>query len=121
MITTQEVKSRLKKAAITMRKLPSVKTQGYFNAWPEIIYSEKEIMRMDQKFKKQPATPEEVSLMEESCNWLLLLEKIEDRKLVWMRANNRPWQIICQKFGFSRVTANKRWQKSLLIITNKLL
>ena len=120
-LSEQQVIARLKEAASTMKKLPFVKVQGYFNAWPDIVYSPREISAMDQKPKKWLATPKAISRTEEVCKWLYFLENIQDRKLVWMRANNKPWQIICNKFGFSRVTANKRWKKSILRITQKHL
>lgn len=113
----QQVISRLKEAVSTMRRLPPVRVQGYFNAWPDMVYTEIEIMRMDRKPKTWPATPEAISNMEEAILWLNLLETVEDRKIVWMRASNIPWDIISKTFGFSRVTANKKFRNAIKFIT----
>jgi len=113
----QQVIARLKEAVSTMRRLPPVRVQGYFNAWPDMVYTEIEIMRMDRKPKTWPATPEAISNMEEAILWLNLLETVEDRKIVWMRASNIPWDIISKTFGFSRVTANKKFRNAIKFIT----
>ena len=113
----QQVIARLKEAVSTMRRLPPVRVQGYFNAWPDMVYTEIEIMRMDRKPKTWPATPESISNMEEAILWLNLLETVEDRKIVWMRASNIPWDIISKTFGFSRVTANKKFRNAIKFIT----
>lgn len=107
-----------KEAVRTLKKLPAVRIQGYFNAWPEIVYTEREIMRMDQKTKLWPATPEAISRMEKAVSWLSLLDNAVERKIVWMRASNIPWDIIKKTFGFSRVTANKKYKKAIKFITN---
>ena len=120
-ISEHQVVARLKEAVLTLRKLPDVRVQGYFSIWPDVIYTQREIMRMDQKSKRSPATAESISQMEEAIEWLLWIEKAEDRKLVWMRAQNIPWEVISKTFGFSRVTANKKWKKAILKITNKYL
>ena len=113
----QQIIARLKEAVSTMRRLPPVRVQGYFNAWPDMVYTEIEIMRMDRKPKTWPATPEAISNMEEAILWLNLLETVEDRKIVWMRASNIPWDIISKTFGFSRVTANKKFRNAIKFIT----
>jgi len=113
----QQVIARFKEAVSTMRRLPPVRVQGYFNAWPDMVYTEIEIMRMDRKPKTWPATPEAISNMEEAILWLNLLETVEDRKIVWMRASNIPWDIISKTFGFSRVTANKKFRNAIKFIT----
>ncbi len=115
----QQVIARLKEAVSTMRRLPPVRVQGYFNAWPDMVYTEIEIMRMDRKSKTWPATPESISNMEEACGWLNFLSDIDDRKLVWMRSGNAPWEIICKRFGICRSNANKKWKLAIRTITNK--
>ena len=56
--------------------------------------------------------------MEKAIEWLSLLETPEERKIVWMRANNIPWNIISKTFGFSRVTANKKYKNAINFITH---
>ncbi len=67
----QQVIARFKEAVSTMRRLPPVRVQGYFNAWPDMVYTEIEIMRMDRKPKTWPATPEDISNMEEATELLI--------------------------------------------------
>ncbi len=113
----EQIIAIFKEAVRTLKKMPPVRVQGYFNAWPEIIYTEREIMRMDQKSKVWRATPDAISRMERAMEWLNLLKTPEERKIVWMRANNIPWDIIKKTFGFSRVTANKKYKNSIKFIT----
>jgi len=114
----QQIIAIFKEAVRTLKKLPPVRVQGYFNSWPEIIYTEREIMRMDHKPKVWRATPDAISRMEKAIEWLSLLETPVERKIVWMRANNIPWNIISKTFGFSRVTANKKYKNAITFITH---
>ncbi len=117
----QQIIARIKEAILTIRRLPPVKVQGYFNAWPDIIYTEIEIIRMDKKPKTWIATPDAITRMEEVLKWILLIEEVDDRKLIWIRAKGVPWEEIAKIFGFSRVTANKRYKKAIRKITDKYL
>lgn len=114
----EQIIAIFKEAVRTLKKMPPVRVQGYFNAWPEMIYTEKEIMRMDQKSKVWRATPDAISRMEKAIGWLSLLETPMERKIVWMRASNIPWDIIKKTFGFSRVTADKKYKNAIKFITN---
>jgi hypothetical protein len=116
-LSEEQVIAIFREAVRTLKKMPPVRVQGYFNAWPEIIYTEREIMRMDQKNKVWRATPDAISRMEKAVSWLSLLEDAVERKIVWMRANNIPWDIIKKTFGFSRVTANKKYKNAIKFIT----
>lgn len=117
----QQIIAIFKEAVRTLKKLPPVRVQGYFNAWPEVIYTEREIMRMDQKPKVWRATPEAISRMEKAIEWLSLLETPAERKIVWMRANNISWNEICKIFGICRSAANKRWKKAIVTICQKYI
>ena len=120
-IWTEEMVIRAFEEAIrTMKKLPSAKLRDYFTSWPQVVYSEIEIIRMDQTPKKWPATPEAISRMEKACNWVLLLKEVEERKIIWLRAKRTPWQLICGEFGISRATANRKWKNAIRTITQNL-
>jgi hypothetical protein len=114
----EQIIAIFKEAVRTLKKLPPVRVQGYFNAWPEMIYTEREVARMDQKSKVWRATPDAISRMEKAIGWLSLLEDTVERKIVWMRSSNIPWEIIKKTFGFSRVTANKKYKNAIKFITN---
>jgi hypothetical protein len=53
--------------------------------------------------------------MEEALSWLRWLEA-EDVKLVWARADRKPWKAICCQLGISRATANRRHEYALSLI-----
>lgn len=42
--TPQDVADRFKEAARTLRRLPNVRVRGYFNAWPQIIRTAREVL-----------------------------------------------------------------------------
>jgi len=104
----------------TIRKLPSPMLRDYFSSWPEIAYTEIEIIRMDKKPKRWRATPESISRMEKTCEWINFLEEIGERKLVWLRAKRTPWKLICGEFQISRATANRKWKNAIRQITLNL-
>ena len=56
--TEELVVAAFEEAIRTIKKLPSAKLRDYFTSWPQVVYSEIEIIRMDQRPKKWPATPE---------------------------------------------------------------
>jgi hypothetical protein len=112
-LDSKQIIARFKEAVLTLKKLPSVRVRGYLNAWPDIVYSEVEIRRMDKKTKTWQVTPEAVSRMEEVLRWWALIEETEDKKLVWMRAEETPWDEICKVFGICRSAANKKYKKAI--------
>ncbi len=118
--TEEMVANAFEEAIRTLKKLPPTKLYNYFSSWPVVIYTEIEIIRMDQKPKKWPATPEAISRMEKTCAWINFLEEVEDRKLIWLRAKRMPWKLICNEFGISRATANRKWKNAIRTITQKL-
>ena len=117
-IWTEEMVIRAFEEALrTMKKLPSAKLRDYFTSWPQVVYSEIEILRMDQTSKKWRPTPEAISHMEKTCSWIHFLEETEERKIVWLRATRTPWKLICGEFGISRATANRKWKNAIRQIT----
>jgi hypothetical protein len=119
--TEETVILAFEEAIRIIRRLPNAKMRDYFSSWPEIIYTEIEIARMDKKPKRWRVTPENISRMEKTCEWINFLETIHERKLVWLRAKRTPWKLICGEFKFSRATANRKWKNAIQKITIKLL
>lgn len=124
--TTGDVQDRLESAADVMRQLPSVKPQGYFNAWPDYTYSfaDQTYSFADQvgqepEMKRPRPTPRAITECEEAILWLRWLE-IDDAKLVWARADRTAWKPICWRFGVSRTTAHRRWKHGLSVIVWRL-
>ena len=114
------VAARLQDAASTARRLPPVRVQGYFNVWPSIVRSEWERMSADDRPRHYfPPAPADIDRMLEVMRWVQWLE-VEQRHLVWMRANRYGWRDICTRFGMCRTTAWQHWQKSMQLVAQKL-
>lgn len=45
--TADDVADHFEEAFRTLRKLPPVKAQGYFNTWPDIVRTSREIAAME--------------------------------------------------------------------------
>lgn len=118
--TPDLVAARFEDAAVTARRLPSAKVQGYFNAWPTIVRCQWELLAADERLIcRFPPSPKDVQNMLEVMLWVQWLD-VEQRHLVWMRAKRFGWRDICTRFGVCRTTAWQNWQKSLQLVTQKL-
>lgn len=117
--TQSMVADQLEDAVITLRKLPPVVVQGYFNLWPKIKYTELEILQQEQLPLKLRPRMEEITRLEETFSWMACLE-IEERKLIWKRAAKVRWKAICCELGCDRSTAWRRWVIALTKISNFL-
>ncbi len=114
------VAARFEDAAVTSRQLPSVKVQGYFNAWPSIVRCQWEMLATDERVVcRFPPTPKDVEDMLEVMLWVQWLE-VEQRHLVWMRAKRYGWREISIRFGCCAKTAQRRWMKSLQSVSDHL-
>ncbi len=118
--TTDEVANRFHEAAITARRLPPVRVQGYFNTWPPIVRQAWEVLGADDAiYRSYPPTPQAVERMLEAMRWVQWLE-VEQRYLVWMRADGYRWREITRRFGCDRTTAWRRWNIALLVVSERL-
>jgi hypothetical protein len=118
--TEELVEKAFAEAIRTMQKLPTAKLRDYFTSWPQVVYTEIEILRMAQTPKKWPATPQAIARMEKVCSWILFLQEVEERKIVWLRAKRTPWKLICGELGCARATANRKWKNAIRQITLQL-
>lgn len=114
------VASRFSDAASTARRLPPVRVQGYFSAWPEFTREAWEGF-VDHEPSYRPIAPSPVAIerMLETMRWVQWLE-VEQRHLVWMRAQREPWLDICRRLGCHRATAWRRWQCALQDVADRL-
>lgn len=117
--TPAMVEDRLESAADVFRSLPDVKPQGYFNAWPEYFHSFADQVGQEPRTRRPKPGPRQITEADEALLWLRWLEP-GDARLVWLRANRRPWKPICWELGISRATANRRWQYGIAVITWRL-
>ena len=118
--TLDDVSARFYEAAITARRLPPVRVQGYFNCWPAFARSEWEAYSADEPVRRSfPPSPEEVDRMLETMQWVLWLE-VEQRHLVWMRAKRYGWREIAVRFACCAKTAQRHWADALQTVTDHL-
>ena len=118
--TTDDVANWLIEAARTAHRLPPVRVQGHFNVWPTIVRTEYERMASDDApVYRFPPTPAEVERMLVVMQWVQCLE-VEQRKLVWMRAERWRWYDIGKRFGVAPLTAQRHWEVAIQVITDHI-
>jgi hypothetical protein len=118
-LTEEQITERLIEAARTAHRLPPVKVQGYFNAWPAIKRMPWENLGAEPEPIRIPPSPEAVERMLEVMQWMVCLEE-EQRHLLWMRAERYPWRDICARMGCDRTTAWRKWKYLLIFLGEKL-
>jgi len=64
-------------------------------------------------------SPKAAELMLETMTWVQWLE-VEQRHLVWMRADRYEWQQIGKRFACDQNTASRRWQKAIEVVAARL-
>ncbi len=120
--TPKMVATRMAEAARTLRALrvKGLKPTGYGNSWPDIVYDPIETDGWDDaKVSRGPPTPDAITRMDESLNWLHWLEP-DQKRLVWMHADGRPRKMIYASVGMSRMKAWRVWMASLMIIASMI-
>ena len=117
--TADCVADHFEEAFRTLRKLPPVKVQGYFNTWPEIVRTSREIAFMEPEPMHIRPSAAAITRLEQTFDWVLWIEEAE-RKLVWSRAARVPWKVISHEHGCDRTTAWRRWQLALTKIAARL-
>ena len=117
--TADDVADHFEEAFRTLRKLPPVTVQGYFNAWPQILRTGKEIAAMEAEPMRVGPSAAAITRLEQTFDWVLWIEE-EERKLVWSRAARLPWKHLSYDLGVDRSTAWRRWQIALTKIAARL-
>ena len=117
--TRDMVEERIAEAAAVLRKLPGPRVSGYFNAWPEIQRSAKEIAAMEPEPMRVLPSTSAITRLERTFDWMLWIS-VEERKLIWLRAARVPWKAITWEFGCDRTTAWRRWTLALTKIASRL-
>ncbi len=118
--TPRLVEAYLAEAADTLRRLPEQRVQGYVSAWPEIIRDAWEAYGWAEgPTRPGPPTARAIDQMDVTLLWLRWLDR-DDQKIVWDRANRRPWKAIAFDHGIDRSTAWRRWTYGLVTIAARL-
>lgn len=111
--TNDAIADRFTDAVDTARRLPPVMVQGYFNVWPIIVRQQWEnLARDDRRRRSFPPSPQAIDRMMEAMKWVVPLP-VNERHLLWMRAEGYEWDVIGKRFACSRTTAWRRWQRVL--------
>jgi hypothetical protein len=119
--TVTDVADRFEEAAYTLKRLPPVKVQGYFNVYPEVIRTSIEIMQGEKlPMRLGPPSAAAISRMEETLEWIFWLDDEDERRLVWLRAARVPWRPICYRIGCGRTKAWQMWTYALLKVVVRL-
>lgn len=117
----EKIKYDLETAAYIDRLLPAVRALKYRCCMPDIIYTEQEKIFMDKKPLKIRPNQEQISLWERVIfEWLPVLS-VDERRLVWKRANRIPWKLLCREFGISRQGLSKNYNMALAKIAGAIL
>ena len=118
---TEDVVNWLIEAARTAHRLPPVRVQGHFNVWPTIVRTHYERMvSEDMPVYRFPPSPAEIERMLDVMRWMQCLE-LEQRQLVWMRAERWRWYDIGKRLGVAPRTAQRRWDVAIETMTEHLL
>jgi hypothetical protein len=117
--TPRLVEAYLAEAADTLRRLPQHRIRGYFSTWPEILSDAREIAGDADGPTRLAPSPGAIDQMDRILLWLRWLER-EGQRIVWDRANRRPWKLIAEEHGIDRTTAWRRWTYALVTIAARL-
>ena len=117
--TADCVADHFEEAFRTLRKLPPVKAQGYFNTWPDIVRTSREIAAMEPQPMRVWPSAAAITRLEQTFDWMLWIS-VEERKLIWLRAARVPWKAITFEVGCDRTTAWRRWTLALTTIASRL-
>lgn len=118
--TADEVANRFEEAARTLRRLPPVRLQGYYNLWPPIYYTARELWEMEKlPMRLGPPSAAAITRMDEVLPWICWVD-VEERHLIWLRANGVRWKAIAVRVGLHPKTAWRHWVIALLKIAAKL-
>jgi hypothetical protein len=113
--TPRLVEAFLADAADTLRRLPEHGVRGYFNMWAGIIQGAVEAGGVTRLVP----SPSEIDQMDSVLQWLNWVER-DDRRIVWDRANGRPWKAIAKDHGVERTTIWRHWTYALVTIAARL-
>ena len=118
--SADDVAARFAEAAETAHKLPRVRPGGYFNPWMTLAMQVPERYPDPERlYRPTPPSPQAVERMLETMRWVQWLE-VEQRHLVWMRANRYEWQQIGRRFACDRNTAARRWRRLMELVAWRL-
>jgi hypothetical protein len=119
--TEDDVAARFEEAVDTLARLPDDGCQNVRCLWPEIVRTQKEKLEECADVRRIiPPSPSAISRMYEVLEWMFILRDEAERKIIWMRAEDKDWKEICWRVGFGRTKATEIRNKALLKIATYL-
>lgn len=121
--TATDVADRFEEAVYVLRRMDVGRTKpmGYFSTMPEVVRTTAEILQAEpDEFQLGSPTAEAISRMEETIEWIFWLDDEDERRVVWLRAANVPWEPICRRLGFGRTKGWQIWTYALIKIMTRL-
>ena len=101
--------------------MPGLKPKAYFSGWPDIVYTTWEILAQETlPMRLGSPTPDAISRMEEVLNWMWLIDSVEERQLIWLRAKRVPWKAICRAMGYGRTKLWQDWVAALVTLSYRI-
>lgn len=128
-LTVADVEERFEEAALILKRMPSPTgsgAKGYGSSWPAFVRSRFTAYGTEQARVRVIPNATEIQRMEDTIEWLRLLDSgdehrdADDRRIVWMKAENQPWRAICARVGLSRSQAWRRWSAALITVQRRL-
>ena len=114
--TIEKIKNDLETAAYVDRLLPPVRAPKYRCCMPEIVYTPQEMIFMEKKMKQSKKLLTNKILFSGLLILIQLILAVDERRLVWKRANRIPWKLLCREFGVSRQMLAVRYERALIKI-----
>ncbi len=111
-----EVFEQIKRAVRTLRKLPTVTVRSRFCNWPDIVRSFYEVWREGETTPpKIGITAKQITEMDQVIAWLAWLTQHPGfgpvySRIIWARAENRPWRHIATEIGLSKDACRERFR-----------
>ncbi|WP_374422819.1 DUF6362 family protein, partial [Paracoccus sp. (in: a-proteobacteria)] len=68
--TADGVADHFEEAFRTLRKLPPVRAQGYFGAWPQVLRTKREIAAMEPEPMRVVPSAKAISALERTFDWM---------------------------------------------------
>ncbi len=121
-LTEQEayVEEQLRSAIRTLKRMPPVRVQGYYSAWPEVVRDQIEILNMAKEPLRVRPTARDIQELEQVLfDWIPSVS-IDERRLLWSRAARVPWKMICAELGVGRTKAWEMYKRTLGKIAKNL-
>lgn len=118
-MSRKEILERFEEAVYIAKRLPPVVMPGCRAVWPEIVYTPLEILQQEKRPIRLRPSAEQLSRLDEVLSWTPLLTELE-RKLIWYKAQRKPWKFTCTALGISRSSGNEKLNKALDFLSEKI-